>query len=285
MRYDTDRLCRENMAVVHYEVRSLSTRLPSHVGLDDLTSAGLGALAAAAQSFDPDRGVPFPRYAARRIRGALLDELRSLDWATRSLRVRGREREAAREALAVQLRREPHDHELAEALGVDVEEVRQTERDLHQSVVLRLDAIVEGGVADAMLPRTTETPESLVVQREREAYLAAAVAALPDRLRTVIRATFFEDRPLKEVADDLGVTESRISQIRTEALKMLRDGLNANLDPELLAPVPEGVVARRRAAYYAEIAGRASHRQRQSLGAGPCQEPAGPRPARHAAGQ
>jgi len=274
------------MAVVHYEVRSLSTRLPSHVGLDDLTSAGLGALAAAAQSFDPDRGVPFPRYAARRIRGALLDELRSLDWATRSLRVRGREREAAREALAVRLRREPHEHELAEALGVDVEEVRQTERDLHQSVVLRLDAIVEGGVADAMLPRTTETPESLVVQREREAYLAAAVAALPDRLRAVIRATFFEDRPLKEVADDLGVTESRISQIRTEALTMLRDGLNANLDPELLGPVREGVVARRRAAYYAEIAGRASHRQRQSLGAAACQEPAAaPRSARQAAGQ
>ncbi len=224
----------------------------------------MGALAAAAQSFDPARGVPFGRYAARRIRGALLDELRSLDWASRSLRSRAREREAARESLAVALRREPTDHEVAAEMGVGVDELKRMSADLHQAVVLRLDALVDGGAADAMLPKTTQTPESVVVAQEREAYLAAAVAALPERLRTVIQATFFEDRPLREVADELEVTESRISQIRTEALGMLRDGLNANLDPDLLPATPGGVVGRRRAAYYAEIAGRASRRQRMT---------------------
>jgi RNA polymerase sigma factor FliA len=269
------------LAVVHYEVRSLSVRLPSHVTLDDLTSAGMGALAAAAQSFDSERGVPFARYAARRIKGALLDELRSLDWASRSLRARAREREAARDALATTLRREPDDRELATQMGVSIDEVRELSRDLHQSVVLRLDALIDAG-ADAVLPRHSQTPEAVVVERERETYLAAAVESLPDRLRVVIRATFFEDRSLKEVADELGVTESRISQIRTEALKMLRDGMNANLDPDQLPAMGDGLAARRRAAYYAEIAGRASHRQRQAMNAAIHE---GLRATRSAAGQ
>ncbi|WP_406833076.1 FliA/WhiG family RNA polymerase sigma factor [Pedococcus sp. KACC 23699] len=264
--FDADSLCKEHLAVVHYEVRALSLRLPSHVTLDDLTSAGMAALASAAQSFDPERGVPFGRYAARRIKGALLDELRSLDWASRSLRARARERETAREALASLLRREPTDRELAAHMGVGLDEVRDLGRDLHQSVVLRLDALVDAG-ADAMLPRHHQTPESVVVERERGTYLAAAVESLPERLQVVIRATFFEDRPLKEVADELGVTESRISQIRTEALKMLKDGMNANLDPDQLPATDDGLVARRRAAYYAEIAGRAGHRQRQAMNA------------------
>lgn len=264
MHVDADRLCRDHLAVVHYEVRSLSSRLPTHVTRDDLTSAGMAALAAAAQSFDAERGVPFSRYAARRIKGALLDELRSLDWASRSLRAKAREREAARDALFTTLRREPGERDLATMMGVSVDELRELNRDLHQAVVLRLDALVDAG-AYAMLPRHSQTPEAVVVEREREAYLDAAVESLPERLRVVIRATFFEDRPLKEIADELGVTESRISQIRTEALKMLKDGMNANLDPDQLPAMDDGLVARRRAAYHAEIAGRASRRQRQAM--------------------
>jgi RNA polymerase sigma factor for flagellar operon FliA len=266
--FDVDRACRDHLPIVHYEVRALAARLPGHVALDDLTSAGLGALVAAARAFDPELGVPFGRYAARRIRGALLDELRSLDWASRSLRARAREREAHREALAGSLHREPREQELATAMGTSVEELQELRRDLHQSVVLRIDAVREDGDADAMLPRTTQTPESLVVERERRAYLLAAVDALPERLQAVVRGTFFEDRPIREVAEELGVTESRVSQLRTEALGLLRDGLNTHLDPELVAARPDGVVARRRAAYYAEIAGRASHRTRRPGGLG-----------------
>ena len=271
--FDVETACRDHLQIVHYEVRSLSARLPGHIALDDLASAGFAALVAAARSFDPDLGVPFGRYAARRIRGALLDELRSMDWASRSLRARARERESHREALAGTLRREPREHELASAMGASVEELRGLRRDLHQSVVLRIDAVTEDGDADTLLPRTTQTPESLLVERERRAYLLAAVDSLPERMRSVVRGTFFEDRSIREVAEELEVTESRVSQLRTEALGLLRDGLNAHLDPELVTPRPDGLVARRRAAYYAEIAGRASHRNRRpgGLGGGACQ--------------
>lgn len=226
-------------------------------------SAGMHALAAAAASFDPDRGVPFGRYAATRIKGALLDELRSMDWASRSVRSKAREQGAARDGLAAELNREPHDREVAARLGVSVDEVRETTRAVHQSVVVRIDSLVEAGVADSALPRVDRTPEDVVVEREREVYLAAAVDALPERHRVVVRATFFEDRLLRDVAVELGVTESRVSQLRTEALVLLRDGLETTLERDATtAATPTGAGARRRAAYYAEIAQRAGQATR-----------------------
>ncbi len=112
--------------------------------------------------------------------------------------------------------------------------------------------------------------------RERQAYLRDAIEALPQRLATVVRGCFFEDRPMRELADELGVTESRISQMRAEALRLLRDGMNSQLDPEMLpggagvaagvgGGAPTGAVARRKAAYYAQIAARSSYRDRLSM--------------------
>ncbi|GIL36766.1 sigma-70 family RNA polymerase sigma factor [Phycicoccus sp. DTK01] len=270
-RHDVDALCREHLPIVTYEVRALSARLPSHVATDDLTSAGLFALASAAESFDASRGVPFGRYAATRIKGALLDELRSMDWATRSVRTRARELDAVRGAMTSELGREPAERELADRLGVGVEAVRQVSEAVHRSVVVRLDSLVDAGVADAALPRDERTPEDVVVQRERESYLSAAVAALPERLRIVVQATFFEDRLLKDVAEELGVTESRVSQLRTEALGMLRDGMRATHGEErpAAAAAATTAAARRRAGYYADIAQRASMAQRGSLAGRP----------------
>ncbi|WP_030528523.1 sigma-70 family RNA polymerase sigma factor [Phycicoccus jejuensis] len=270
-RHDVDALCREHLPIVSYEVRALSARLPSHVATDDLTSAGLFALASAAESFDASRGVPFGRYAATRIKGALLDELRSMDWATRSVRTRARELDAIRGAMTSELGREPAERELADRLGVGVEAVRQVSEAVHRSVVVRLDSLVDAGVADAALPRDERTPEDVVVQRERESYLSAAVAALPERLRIVVQATFFEDRLLKDVAEELGVTESRVSQLRTEALGMLRDGMRATHGEErpAAAAAATTAAARRRAGYYADIAQRASMAQRGSVAGRP----------------
>lgn len=252
--------------MVHFEVRAISARLPAHVYTDDLVSAGMAALVLAARSFDPTVGVPFGRYAVRRIRGALLDELRSADWATRSLRAKVRRRDAIHDELAAKLGRRPTDAETAKAMGVEVADLGRLELDRHSSVVLRLDVITDAVGADAVLPSTQDTPEAQMVVRERQAYLRDAVDALPDRLRGVIRGCFFEDRPMRELADERGVTESRISQMRSEALRMLRDGLNSQLDPTLVNE-PEnagGAVARRRAAYYAQIAARSSYRDRLS---------------------
>jgi RNA polymerase sigma factor for flagellar operon FliA len=253
------------MAVVKHEVRSISIRLPGHVNTDDLTSAGMSGLFGAATSFNPELGVPFARYAARRIRGALLDELRSADWATRSLRARVRARDTAHESLASRLGRTPDPDELARELGVTRSDLAHTEADLHQSVVLRFDHLGTDNSADTLLPSTSKTPEAVIVERERQAYLRDAVQCLPDRLRTVVLGCFFEDRPMRDLADELGVSESRISQLRAEALKLLRDGMNSQLEPTMLPAATSGVAAGRREAYYATIAGRSSYQARLTL--------------------
>ena len=256
-----------HLPLVHFEVRAISSRLPAHVYTDDLVSAGMAALAMAARSFDATLGVPFGRYAVRRIRGALLDELRSADWATRSLRSKVRRRDAVHDALAAGLGRRPSTAEVAAEMGVSVAELERLDADLHSSVVLRLDVITDSVGADAVLPSTTATPEATLVARERQAYLRDAIDALPERLQVVVRGCFFEDRPMRELAEELGVTESRISQMRAEALKLLRDGMNSQLAPELVAEPANagGAVARRKEAYYAQIAARSSYRDRLTL--------------------
>jgi RNA polymerase sigma factor for flagellar operon FliA len=253
------------MAVVHHEVRSISMRLPGHVHTDDLISAGMAALFGAATSFDPEFGVPFARFAARRIRGALLDELRSADWATRSLRARVRTRNATHEALAARLGRTPDPDELANAMGVSRAELARIEADLHQSVVLRFDHLATDSGADAVLPSSCETPEAVIVERERQAYLRDAVHSLPERLQKVVLGCFFDDRPMRELAEELGVTESRISQLRSEALKMLRDGMNSQLAPDLMPKKATGMAAGRRESFYATIAARSSYSTRLSM--------------------
>ncbi|WP_205413034.1 sigma-70 family RNA polymerase sigma factor [Austwickia chelonae] len=259
-----DELCREHLALVFFEVRAISLRIPGHVYTDDLVSAGMAALAMAARSFDASLGVPFGRYAVRRIRGALLDELRSADWATRSLRAKVRKRDAVHDELAAALGRRPSDVETAAAMGVEVAELERLDADLHSSVVLRLDVITDTVGADSVLPSREPTPEETILTRERHSYLRDAVEVLPERLQVVIRGCFFEDRPMRELASELGVTESRISQMRAEALKLLREGMNSQLDPALVEPAGNagGAVARRKAAYYAQIATRSSYKER-----------------------
>ena len=149
-------------------------------------------------------------------------------------------------------------------MGVSVAELERLDADLHSSVVLRLDVITDSVGADAVLPSTSATPEATLVARERQAYLRDAIEALPDRLQVVVRGCFFDDRPMRELAHELGVTESRISQMRAEALKLLRDGMNSQLAPDLVAAPAnaEGAVARRKAAYYASIAARSTYHDR-----------------------
>ena len=262
---DPAQLCEQHIPVVHHEVARILPRLPRQVARDDLVSAGLAALAAAAQSFDPTLGVPFARFAARRIQGALLDELRGADWASRSVRAKARAREAAYDALAARLQRTPTAAEVAAYLDVDVAEVEAAEHDVARAVVLSYQAVAGEGSPEDVLPPGSETPEAELLRREREAYLLDAVQVLPDRLRRVVVGYFFEECPMRDLADELGVTESRISQMRAQALELLRDGLNAQLDSDAAPVEPSGVVGRRRAAYYAAIAARSDFRTRLSL--------------------
>lgn len=250
----------DHVPLVAHVVRETLTRVPSHVNGDDLRSAGLAALVTAARSFDPARGVPFGSYATSRIRGAILDELRSVDWASRSVRRRSREIEEARTRLAATMGRLPDNATVAAALGLEVTEVQRSDDDVARASVLSLNAGPDGSdgsVAD-MVVSGEPTPEVAVLIAERLQYLKEAIVELPERLRLVVEGYFLDERPMAELAEELGVTESRISQIRAEALVLLRDALNAALDPDRLQPhaKPNGCVARRRDAYVAAVAER-----------------------------
>jgi RNA polymerase sigma factor for flagellar operon FliA len=255
---EQETLIRDNMALVGHMVREMLFKVPAHVHRDDLASAGYAALVTAAQAFDPGRGIPFGRFAALRVRGALLDELRGMDWATRSVRARARRADVARQELTARLGRTPTPAELAQLLGVGVGELAEVEDDVQRAAVLSLQGFTSGAAED-MVTETAMNPEELLLHRERIGYLHDAVAVLPERLRYVVEASFLQERPLAEVAAELGVTESRVSQLRTEALALLRDGLTTHMEQQGTgAATNDGCVARRRAAYVAQIAGRST---------------------------
>lgn len=259
-----DHLVRENLPLVHYAVAELAHRIPSHVSRADLVSAGMLGLAQAARSFDPDRGIAFDRFATTRIRGALLDELRSRDWASRSVRARARGMQKATEELTTSLGRTPTTAEVARAMNVEASTVERLVDDVHRATVLNYESLVVEGSAESFLVAEGSSPEDELVARERNAYLTDAVASLPERLRAVVVGYFFEERSMQELADELGVSESRVSQLRAEALALLKDGINSQLDPQSVAQEarPNGRVARRKAAYYASISMASDHRSR-----------------------
>lgn len=257
--HPSNALVTEHMAMVGYQVNALMARLPPHVYRDDLVSAGHLALIRAARSYNASTGVPFARWAALRIRGALIDELRGQDWATRQERQRATRVTTVSNELASALGHTPSLQEMADHTGMSVEEVSNA-RAAAQVRVVSIDAGGDDSSVAATIRDETLGPEDLVLADEREQYLRAAVAALPDKLRTLIEGLFFYDRTMIEMAEEMGVTQSRISQLRTEAMALMRDGINASLDPELVdAPEkPDGVAQRRRQAYYARVAASAA---------------------------
>ena len=264
---ERDALVTSHVPVVAHIVRETMGRVPSHVSRDDLTSAGLAALVQASRSFDAARGVPFARYAATRVRGAILDELRGIDWASRSVRRRARDVDAARARLAGVLGRTPTQQEVADDAGMTPTEIARNEDDIVRAQVLSLQGAQDASL-EHLLPGGGPTPEQLVEHRERLAYLVEAVAELPDRLRIVISDYFLEERPMAEIATELGVTESRVSQMRAEALVLLRDALNRELEPGQVTwhARPHGAAARRREAYFAAVAARHAASVRRPVG-------------------
>lgn len=256
----TEDLVRTNLPLVGHIVRDVLGRVPAHVSRDDLISAGMYALATSATAFDPTRGVPFARFAAIRIRGALTDELRSMDWASRAVRSKAREIDEVRSDLARRLGRGASDHEVASAMGTAVTDVVATVADVQRANVLSLHSLATEDAGD-LLPSNTENPEELLVRREQIGLLRDAVAELPDRLRTVITQYFFEQRKMADIADELGVTESRVSQLRSEALALLHSGFAAQQEDTPAAQPPASARRGRaaaRSAYVAAVAARST---------------------------
>jgi RNA polymerase sigma factor FliA len=256
LRTDEERV-REAMPLVGYVVTELISRLPAHVRRDDLESAGYEALVRCAKSYDPGVGTSFVQYARIRVRGAVLDELRSSDWASRGTRRAERQLAGAEDTLTQQLGRQPSAGELAAHLGEDGADLVRTRERVQRAAVLSLNALVGDSDVDLAtnLPSGELGQEDRVVASERAHLLNAAVEALPDRLRHVVTAYFLGEQPMAEIARDLGVTESRVSQMRGQALELLREGLSRHLDGVAPAAPPEpGVAARRREEYYSRVA-------------------------------
>lgn len=230
-------LVKDNLSLVGYLVSERLRKVPAHVNRDDLVSAGMLALVLSAQAYEEGRGVPFPRFAAIRIRGALIDELRGMDWATRSVRGRAREMDTVRAQLTATAGRSPAPAEVAMAMGISAAELDAVQSDLVRANLLSLQGFSTEILA-GLKSEVADGPESLLLKREQLGYLHDAVTALPDRLRFVICAYFFEQRQMSDIAADLGVTESRVSQLCTEATALLRDGINYHLNPGALDQRP-----------------------------------------------
>ncbi|MFN8074009.1 MAG: sigma-70 family RNA polymerase sigma factor [Kineosporiaceae bacterium] len=233
---EVEHLVLTHLPLVGHIVREMAARLPRHLDTDDLAGAGALALVQSARSFDPALGVPFGRFASTRIRGAMIDSMRSRDWATRSLRSRARMISEVSENLTAALHRSPTEDEIAAASGLSLEEVRGTRSGTDRASLLSLDPVTgaEDGLAGTVADPAPRPDEALVAA-ERMGYLRDALAELPARQRQVVTEYYLDQRPLTEIAEELGVTQSRASQLRAEGLDLLREALTALLHADARA--------------------------------------------------
>lgn len=262
---DENELVRANLPLVHYAVNEMIARLPRHISRDELVSAALLGLAQAARSYRADRGVSFEHFARNRIRGALLDELRDRDWASRSVRANARHLQKVTDNLTNELGRTPDPNEIEARLGVSSKEMTKLCDDVHRATVLHYDALfLESDHSEAIADQHGG-PIQILEDRETRGCLADAIVALPERLRVVVVGYFFDERPMQNIADELGVTESRISQMRAEALVLLREALeHIDTDTQPKKNQATGRVAKTRAAYVATVASSSDYRSRLS---------------------
>lgn len=264
---DTSALIEANLPLVRHVVLQVAGHFPRHVDRQELARAGALGLVEAAQRFDASRGVPFDRFAARRIRGAILDAVRAVDWAPRSVRALSRELESVEQELANLRGTQPSPGDVASAMGIAANDLNSLRDRVYRSVVLALEHSVAGedgeamALGDVLADRTAVEPEESLEARELLGYLRDAIGLLPERHRTVVVGYFLENRTSLDLADELQVTESRISQVRSEALEMLRGGIDAQYAPAADV-VPAGRSARRRAQYASAIGEASPWRER-----------------------
>jgi RNA polymerase sigma factor for flagellar operon FliA len=254
-----DDLVTEHLPLASFAVNAVAARisLPSHVSREDLLSCAHVALVEVAKRFDPSAGASFATYALARLQGAVLDELRSGDWASRSVRAAARRTDAAADALAISLGRPPTKGELAASLGIARSDLDSLQIDVHRAVMVSIDAEVGGDGTSLEFPDTGESPERAVLRGERARYLHDAIRALPDRLDEVVERNFFGDESLTDIAQDLGVTLSRVSQMRARALTLLHAAMSEVWEGRAV-PADGGVRARNQQRTYVErVAGRA----------------------------
>ena len=235
---DGDKRAREQLVLafsplVKYVAGRMSSGLPAHVEESDLISYGLLGLISAIERYDPDRDVKFETYAIARIKGSILDELRSLDWVPRSVRSRARQIERAIGELEARLGRAPTDEEIATKVGITVEELEESLTDISRSSIAALDELwsVSGegdqvSLLDTIEDESGPRPEAQLDEQEMREALADVISRLPEREKLVVTLYYYEELTLREIGEVLGVTESRVSQLHTKAILRLKARLS-----------------------------------------------------------
>jgi RNA polymerase sigma factor for flagellar operon FliA len=223
------RLLEQYLPLVKNVAGRMAMGFPKSVELSDLVNTGVIGLIEALSNFDPSRGVKFETYAVPRIRGAILDELRSLDWVPRSTRAKSREIEKAVSKLENQLGRPPSNRELAKCLKVSSQELFSTLDDVSSTTMLSLDELIYKEEDNRQIPRV-ETLEDLscenvlggLEKEELKGYMTQAISHLSEQERLVIALYYYEELTLKEIGEVMQISESRVSQIHTKAVLKLR---------------------------------------------------------------
>jgi RNA polymerase sigma factor for flagellar operon FliA len=218
------------IGLVHHVARAMSRRT-SAAELDDLVSAGTFGLIRALDSFDLSRGLAFSTYAVRRIRGAILDDLRSQDWAPRAVRVKARRLQVATTALECRLGRSPRPEEVADQLDIDVSTYWRWRDETASRTVVSYEGESRSGVGgttavqEMLEDPNASLPSEELGRQEDVRILRDAIARLPEKDRTVMALYYYEELNQRQIAEIMHLTESRVSQIRTQALKRLRSRL------------------------------------------------------------
>ena len=214
--------------LVKFVAGRVAAGLPRNVDQSDLASYGVFGLIDAIDKFEPERGFKFETYAINRIKGAILDELRSLDWVPRSVRAKAREIERSIGELEHRLQRSPSDEELAAHMGTEVDSVRDDLSEIAQLGIAALDQTVGSGetsttLKDLVADPTGISPEAAFQAEETRRLLVDSINRLPDRERLVVTLYYYEGLTLAEIGDVLGVTESRVCQIHAKTVMSLRN--------------------------------------------------------------
>ena len=223
-----DELVVSHLPLVKFIVDRIASSLPPHLDRDDLRSAAVIGLISAAERFDPSRGVQFKTFAEQRIRGTIMDELRAQDWLTRSLRDKFKKLEREFSQLEQQLGRNPSSDEVAVAMGLELKDYFRLLEEIHLLSFVSLDDAWHDedgapfGLLDVLEDKGTESPQSQLIARQTVERLADAIDNLPEKERIVITLYYYEELNLKEIGAVLDLTESRISQLHSQAIIRLR---------------------------------------------------------------
>lgn len=229
-----DALVMAHVGLVKVMASRLANRLPPQVEVSELVSVGVLGLIDAAGRFKPSLGVPFSAFARRRIHGAMLDSLRGLDWAPRALRRMRRDVDGAIASVRRTTGREPEAAEIAAALDVSEAEYDKMLDQLKRAelATIRQSSSAEGRTSLEVEIEPSEWPSAHLERKELAALLAKAVAELPDRERHILALYYQEELTLAEIGEVIGVGESRVSQLRTQAIARLRSALATALGPQ-----------------------------------------------------